>query len=242
MMGAIRTAREDGIFHIEFNRPEKKNALTAPMYAAVRVLLIHGQAEAFTAGNDLGDFLADPPRDMDAPVMRFLRELPLATKPVVAAVAGPAMGIGTTLLLHCDYVVAAENARFALPFVNLGLCAEAASSLLLPLLVGQRRAAELLLLGEPFGAPQALELGIVNRVVSPEQCLPAALDVARKLAAKPPLALRTTKRLMKHPWHEAVREAVDREARTFLQLLDSPEAKEGLQAFLEKRPPDFSHF
>lgn len=254
-MDLIKTRLRDRILEIEINRPEKKNALTADMYralvaaihlgnheSAARVLLIHGQDTAFTSGNDLADFLDDPPKDFDAPVMQLLRLLPGISKPLVAAVGGPAVGIGTTLLLHCDFVVAADNARFQLPFVNLGLCAEGGSSYLLPLLVGQRRAAELLMLGEPFDAQTASSLGLVNRVVAPADLLGAAEEIARKLAAKPPAALRATKQLMKGHFVDAVRQAVDAEARQFMGCLSSPEAKEAFQAFFEKRAPDFSKF
>ncbi|MFZ5510422.1 MAG: enoyl-CoA hydratase [Pseudomonadota bacterium] len=255
MNDLVKVELRDGILDIVLNRPDKKNALTADMYRALvaafhlgnhenaaRVMLIRGQESAFTAGNDLGDFLNDPPQDMDAPVMQLLRLLPGIAKPLVAAVGGPAVGIGTTLLLHCDYVVAADNARFQLPFVNLGLCAEGASSLLLPLLVGQRRAAELLLLGEPFGAAQALDMGLANKVVAPNELVAAAEEVAAKLAAKPAAAVRATKQLMKGHWQDAVRNAVEAEAHQFLVRLSSPEAKEAFQAFLEKRQPDFSRF
>ncbi len=253
MSDLVKVELRDGILDIVLNRPDKKNALTADMYralvaafhlgnaeAAARVILIRGQESAFTAGNDLGDFLNNPPQDMDAPVMQLLRLLPGIAKPLVAAVGGPAVGIGTTLLLHCDYVVAADNARFQLPFVNLGLCAEGASSFLLPLLVGQRRAAELLLLGEPFGAAQALDMGLANKVGAPNELVAAAEEVAAKLAAKPAAAVRATKQLMKGHWADAVRNAVDAEARQFMERLSSPEAKEAFQAFLEKRQPDFS--
>jgi enoyl-CoA hydratase/carnithine racemase len=255
MNDLVKVELRDGILEIVLNRPDKKNALTADMYRALvaafhlgnhenaaRVILIRGQESAFTAGNDLGDFLNNPPQDMDAPVMQLLRLLPGIAKPLVAAVGGPAVGIGTTLLLHCDYVVAADNARFQLPFVNLGLCAEGASSFLLPLLLGQRRAAELLLLGEPFGAAQALDMGLANKVVAPGELCAAAEEVAIKLAAKPAAAVRATKQLMKGHWHDAVRNAVEAEAHQFLARLSSPEAKEAFQAFLEKRQPDFTRF
>lgn len=255
MTELVKVELRDGVLDIGLNRPDKKNALTADMYqslvaalhlgnsnASVRVILIHGTEAVFTAGNDLSDFLERPPSDPNAPVMQLLRLLPDIGKPMLAAVGGAAVGIGTTLLLHCDYVVAADNARFQLPFVNLGLCPEAGSSLLLPLLVGQRRAAELLILGEPFAAEQAREMGLVNKVVAPEELLATANDVAGKFAARPAAAVRLSKQLMKSHWQDTLRQAVATEAQAFAQRLSSPEAKEAFQAFLEKRQPDFSKF
>ena len=202
----IHTRREDAIVCVAMSRPEKKNAITTAMYSdlaeaigqaafddAVRVAVIHGDAGNFTAGNDLGDFLASPPEDDNAPVFRFLREISNFEKPLIAAVEGVAIGIGTSMLLHCDFVYAAADARFALPFVNLGVVPEAASSLLLPQIAGWQRTAELLMLGEPFSAGQAREAGLVNAVLDRSEVLPAAMKAARLLAAKPPQALRETK-------------------------------------------------
>lgn len=254
-MSHILNKTRDGVARIEIDRPEKKNALTAAMYqamadaikaaeadAGVRVVLIHGKPDLFTAGNDLQDFLDNPPRDDDRPVFRFLYGISQAQKPIVAAVAGAAVGIGTTMLLHCDLVYAAPNARLQLPFVNLGLVPEAASSLLLPALAGYQRAAELLLLGEPFSAQKAKEIGLVTEVVPEDQLFDFALAQAKKLAGKPAASLRLTKRLMKQGQAAAVQQQIKLESGYFGERLNSPEAKEAFSAFLEKRRPDFSRF
>jgi enoyl-CoA hydratase/carnithine racemase len=252
-MSPVLTAREGAVQRIQINRPEKKNALTADMYAAiadaikaadadsgVRVVLVHGAGDAFTAGNDLQDFLANAPRYSDAPVFRFLNAISHVEKPMIAAVAGVAVGVGTTLLLHCDLVYAADGTRFALPFVNLGLCPEAASSFLLPTIAGYQRAAELLLLGEPFDAARAREIGIVTDVVPAEILMMRAQEAAQKLAEKPAASVRITKRLMRRAWLPAIESALAEEIRAFGERLGSPEAKEAFSAFLEKRKPDFS--
>ena len=254
-MEHILSETKGGVARIEINRPEKKNALTAAMYQAmadaikaaeadakVRVVLIHGKADLFTSGNDLQDFLDNPPRDDDRPVFQFLYGISRAQKPIVAAVAGAAVGIGTTMLLHCDLVYAAPNSRLQLPFVNLGLVPEAASSLLLPALVGYQRAAELLLLGEPFSAQKAQEIGLVTEVVPEDRLFDTALAQARKLAAKPAASLRLTKQLMKQGQLDAVAQRIKLESDHFGKRLASPEAKEAFSAFLEKRKPDFSKF
>jgi enoyl-CoA hydratase/carnithine racemase len=254
-MSLVLTAHDAGVFRVQMNRPEKKNAITRAMYAAladallqaaddpaVRVLLVTGAPGLFTAGNDLGDFLDDPPRDESAPVFRFLRGISTFEKPIVAAVAGAAVGIGTTMLLHCDFVYAAEDARFSLPFVNLGLCPEAASSLLLPLVAGYHRAAELLLLGEPFDARRAEACDIVTQVVPAERLEETALATARKLAALPPAALRVSKALMKRSLAPRVADAMTAERDAFSARLRSPEAKEAFNAFFGRRKPDFSRF
>lgn len=245
----------DGILRIEIRRPEKKNALTGPMYAAmadaldraaredaVRVVLIHGQPDVFTAGNDLGDFLNGPTGDPDRPVFRFLRGIAAAPKPLIAAVSGNAVGVGTTMLLHCDLVYAGESARFQLPFVNLALCPEAASSLLLPRLAGHQRAAELLLFGEPFNAAKAYEIGLVNAIHPDTALLDAALERARKLTTLPAASLRATKMLLKKSVAALVAQTMQEEGAIFQQQLASPEAREAFSAFLEKRKPDFSRF
>ncbi len=249
----VVTDCRDGILTVEIRRPEKKNALTAAMYGAladalehadaddaVRVVLIHGQPEAFTAGNDLRDFLDDPPRGVDAPVFRFIHCLRALEKPLVAAVTGVAVGIGTTLLLHCDLAYCGEGSRFQLPFVNLGLCPEAASSVLLPRLAGHVRAAELLLLGEPFSAGKALEIGLVNEVLPDDRVLARARERAGQLARQPAAAVRLAKTLMKSADADLVRHAMNREAAHFRERLDSAAAKEAFAAFFEKRRPDFS--
>lgn len=250
----ILVTDRDGILGIEISRREKKNAITADMYRAmsealshareqyhVRVALIHGQNDLFTAGNDLGDFLHRKAGDASAAIP-FLHLLSAFEKPVVAAVAGDAVGIGTTLLLHCDLVYAADNARFQLPFVNLALCPEAASSLLLPRLAGHQRAAEMLMLGEPFSAQTALDAGIVNAVLPDGQVLDHALQRCGKLTAQPAASLRLTKQLMKRAQQALIRETMNVEAEVFRQRLMSPDAKEAFAAFFEKRKPDFSKF
>ncbi|ODS90824.1 MAG: enoyl-CoA hydratase [Comamonas sp. SCN 65-56] len=249
---------EAGVTTLTFNRVEKKNSFTEVMYGAmadvlqaaaqdagVRCVVIQGDATVFSAGNDIGDFLRQgqsaQPADMtERPVWRFLKAIASFPKPLVAAVCGPAVGVGTTLLLHCDLVYAGDNAAFALPFVNLGLCPEAASSLLLPRMFGMHRAAEALMLGEPFMAEAALEVGLVNRVVPPTECNALAQQQARKLAAKPLSSLMATKRLMKGAQTEQVLQVMLDESREFGRLMREPAAREAFGAFLEKRKPDFS--
>ncbi|MFD0666800.1 enoyl-CoA hydratase [Ramlibacter sp. MAHUQ-53] len=252
-MSDILVHAESGVFTITFNRPQRKNSITAAMYAAladaleaaradeaVRVVVFQGNETVFSAGNDIADFLETPPSSHDAPVFRFLRALAGFPKPVVAAVCGPAVGIGTTMLLHCDLVYAGDNAMFSLPFVNLGLCPEAASSLLLPRLLGHQRAAEALMLGEPFMAEAALEVGLVNRVVPPSEAAALAQAQARKLAAKPRTSLQETKRLMKQGQAALVAQQMQEEGAIFGRMLTEPAAKEAFGAFLDKRKPDFS--
>ncbi|ADU98448.1 enoyl-CoA hydratase [Alicycliphilus denitrificans] len=244
---------EGGVRTITFNRVERKNSITTAMYAqladafetaaqdaAVRVVVLQGDVAVFSAGNDIGDFLQQPPSTQDAPVFRFLRAIATFPKPVVAAVCGPAVGIGTTMLLHCDLVYAGDNAAFSMPFVNLGLCPEAGSSLLVPQMLGYHRAAEALLLGEPFMAEAALEVGLVNRVVPPTECNAIAQAQARKLAAKPLSALIETKRLLKKGQTAAVLERMAEEGASFGRMLREPAAREAFSAFMEKRHPDFS--
>ncbi len=251
----ITTETAEGICRLGMNRPEKKNALSAIMYAqlaeglkhadqdpAVRVILIHGTPECFTAGNDLKDFRDSPPTEGNSTVFQFLETISTAVKPIAAAVNGPAIGIGTSMLLHCDLVYAGENSTFQLPFVNLGLCPEAGSSYLLPLFLGHQRAAELLLLGKPFSAAKAFELGLVNQVIPDGDALPAALEVCREVAALPPAALRETKQLIKQHTAPVVADAMRHEGQAFLNRLKSPEAQEAFAAFFERRPPDFSAF
>ncbi|HOV19620.1 enoyl-CoA hydratase [Ottowia sp.] len=255
-MSDILTHVEAGVMTLTFNRVDKKNSITRAMYAAladgleraaqdaaVRVALIQGDATVFSAGNDIGDFQnapADPGPREQQPVWRFLRAIATFPKPIVAAVCGPAVGVGTTLLLHCDLVYAGDNAAFALPFVNLGLVPEAASSLLLPQMLGYHRAAEALLLGEPFMAEAALEVGLVNRVLPPTECNAAAQQQARKLAAKPLASLIETKRLMKGGQQAAVLARMDEEGQLFGRMLHEPAAREAFAAFAERRKPDFS--
>lgn len=255
MTDAVRIRLTDGVFHIEMARPEKKNALTAEMYEAmanalaaaeadpaVLVILISGAGGNFTAGNDLHDFLDKPPMDESAPVFRFINGFAKLQKPFVAAVEGVAVGVGTTMLLHCDLVYAGATARFALPFANLGLTPEAASSLLLPLCAGHARAAEMLMLGEAFSAQRALEVGIVNAVLPDAQVLEHALERCRKLTVQPAASLRLTKQLMKRAQQALIDDTMNFEADVFRQRLVSPEAKEAFAAFFEKRKPDFAKF
>jgi len=249
----ILTHTEAGVLTITLNRLERKNSITSAMYGAmadaieqavsdpaIRVAMIQGHETVFSAGNDIGDFLNKPPAGMDSPVFRFLRGVATFPKPLVAAVCGPAVGIGTTMLFHCDLVYAGDNAAFSMPFVNLGLCPEAASSLLVPQMFGYHRAAEALLLGEPFMAEAALEVGLVNRVVPPTEANAIAQAQARKLAAKPLSALIETKRLMKKAQQPAVLERMGEEGQSFGRMLREPAAKEAFTAFMEKRKPDFS--
>ncbi len=212
------------------------DALAAAGAAAdVRAVLLHGTRECFSAGNDLGDFLKPRAPGAEPAAARLFRTLPSLAKPIVAAVAGPAVGIGCTLLLHCDLVYAAPNARFQLPFVPLGIVPEFGSTLLLPLLAGYQRAAELLLLGEPFSAEQAREAGIVNAVVPAAEVLELAERKARALAALPPESIRLTKALLKATQRGALEARIAEESRIFAERLASPEAKAAMSAFLEKR-------
>ena len=243
----------DGVMTITLNRVEKKNSFTNAMYSAcadaletaktdasVRVVVFQGHATVFSAGNDIADFLNSPSPGLSAPVLGFLRSLASFPKPLVAAVCGPAVGIGTTMLFHCDLVYAGDNAAFAMPFVNLGVCPEAASSLLVPQMMGYHRAAEALLLGEPFMAEAALEVGLVNRIVPPTEANGVAQTQARKLAAKPLSSLMETKRLMKKGMQTQVLAVIDEEAASFGRMMGEPAAREAFSAFLEKRKPDFS--
>jgi enoyl-CoA hydratase/carnithine racemase len=250
----ISISVQDRVLTIRMQRPEKKNALTREMYLAmneglqqadadsnVRVVLITGTEDCFTAGNDLVDFANAKPGET-SPAILYLQTLAAAKKPVVASVSGVAVGIGTTMLLHCDLIYASSTARFQLPFVNLGLCPEAGSSVILPGLIGQRRSAELLFMGEAFGADKARELGIVNEVVPEGELQARAQAVARQLAEKPPSALRTTKALLKHAAAPAIVDAMARETQQFAALLQGPEAKEAMMAFMQRRKADFSKF
>jgi len=251
----ILISKENGVLTITFNRPDKKNAITAAMYqtiadalkdaendAEVRVILFTGKPEIFTAGNDIDDFLKNPPKSTKSPAYQFIQNLSHATKPLVAAVSGPAVGIGTTLLLHCDFVYAADNARFSLPFAKLGLCPEFASSLLLPQIAGYQRAAEKLMLGEAFSAQEACAMGFVNKVLPPAEVLAFAQAQAAKLVALPASSLWATKRLMKGKQIAAVEAKIKEESVHFSEMLVSKEAKEAFTAFFEKRKPDFTKF
>ena len=255
----ILTQTENGILTINFNRPEKKNAITQAMYqamadalraaeddSAVRAILITGKPEIFTAGNDLEDFMKNAGSfaapDSVPSVYQFMQALNQCGKPVIAAVAGAAVGIGTTLLMHCDLVYLADNAKLSMPFTQLGLCPEFASSMIFQNIVGYQRAAEKLMLGEAFSAQEAFEMGFVNKVLPLAELLPYAQQQAAKLAALPAASIRVTKRLMKGTQPQAVATKMMEENQHFAAMLNAPEAKEAFMAFFQKRKPDFSQF
>jgi len=252
-MSDIVTERSNGILRVELNRPEKKNALTAAMYERLadifneavedeetRVVLWHSAGDAFSAGNDVGDFLKNPPGPGESPQTRLMDAFIRLEKPIVVAVQGAAVGAGTTMLTHCDVVYAGESARFQLPFINLALVPEFGSSYSLPARIGYLQAAELYLLGEPFSAARAAELGVVTRVVPDQQLFATVMETAQKLAAKPGGALRASKRLLKQGFIDQVKAAIKLEMEEFSERVRSAEAKEALSAFLEKRPPNFT--
>ncbi|WP_137819883.1 enoyl-CoA hydratase-related protein [Pseudomonas sp. 2FG] len=246
--------REEGLLTLRLNRLDKKNALTRAMYSrmaeeleaadadpSVRAVLISGGSECFTSGNDVADFLQAPPTGLDSPVFCFMRALFELNKPVVAAVAGAAVGIGTTLLLHCDLVYVSRDARLKMPFVSLGLCPEFGSSLILPQLLGQAKAAELLLLGEAFNGEQAAAWGIATAALADGAAtLAKAREMALRFLQLPPSAVEVSKRLMKAPGREALRRVIAEEAELFGQRLRSPEAVEALSAFMQRRKAVFS--
>ena len=251
----IKTAILNGVATIEIARPEKKNALTQAMYTAmaealeaanadagVRAVLLTGQPGVFTSGNDIDDFMNRPPATIDAPVFDFMRALVACSKPVVAAVTGAAIGIGTTMLLHCDLVYVSDEARLAMPFASLGLVPEFASSLIVPALVGHAEAAEKLLLGDPFTAEEAVEMRIANAVLPAGEVVRHARRMAERFNSLPPGAVRESKRLMRRATQAAVLDAIEAEAVVFRQRLSSPEATEAFSAFFQKRKPDFSSF
>ncbi|TDG06570.1 enoyl-CoA hydratase [Paraburkholderia guartelaensis] len=253
MSDIITESTGDGVLRVAFNRPEKKNAMTGDMYSrladilneasgndAVRVVLWHGIGQSFCAGNDIGDFLDRPPKPGDFPQGRLMEALIAFDKPIVVAVQGAAVGSGTTMLTHCDFVYAGESAKFLMPFINLGLVPEFGSSFSIPARVGHLRAAELFLLGEPFAAQRAVELGLATRVVPDDDLLATATATAQRLAAKPRDALLAGKRLIKQASIDPLNEAVTAENQEFMVRVGSAEAKEALSAFLEKRPPDFT--
>ncbi len=252
MTAHVRTKVADRVAEIEIHRPDKKNALTGAMYDAmsdailraeadpgVRVVLLHGQPDCFTSGNDLADFVAAGQAGgagtVPTPATRFLGVIRVAPKPLVAAVGGVAVGIGTTMLLHCDLVYAAPNARFQMPFVPLGLAPEGGSSLLLPMLAGHQRASEMLLLGRPFGAEKALAAGIVNEVVPAERLIAHAREAALAVAALAPESVRITKEWLKRPYAVALQERMAEEIRVFGERLSSPEAKAAMAAFFARK-------
>ena len=252
-MSDIVTERSDSVLRVQLNRPASKNAMTSAMYIIladlfntaaqddqIRVVLWHGAGDSFCAGNDVGDFLKNPPGRGESPQALLMKALINFEKPIVAAVQGAAIGGGTTMLTHCDFVFAAENAKFQLPFVNLALVPEFGSSFTVPARAGYLRAAELILTGQSFDARRAAELGLVTRVVPNQELLAIATDTAQKLAQKAPAALQACKRLMKQSTHEQLERAVKLENEEFSAHVRSAEAKEAFAAFLEKRPPNFT--
>ncbi len=255
-MEHIHTELQNGVLHLILNRPEKKNALTSAMYSSlveamqradsddsIRVLVLRGNGDSFTAGNDIEDFVQKPWQGQSVPpAEQFIRAVAFARKPVIAAAHGLAVGIGTTILLHCDLVYAASETKFMMPFVNLGIIPEAGSTLLLPSLIGHQRAAELMLLAEPFSAQRAYELGIVNRVVSGDQLLSTVNAAAQTLAEKPAGAVQTAKQMMKQHLRADLDRVIREEVLAVGAQLESPEADEALSAFLQKRKPNFSRF
>jgi enoyl-CoA hydratase/carnithine racemase len=253
MSQEIRIRAEGGVLTLAFSRLERKNSITAAMYRdltaalasadsdlAVRAVVLEGHESIFTAGNDLGDFLKEPGDGEHSPAFAFMRALAKFPKPLIAAVCGPAVGVGMTMLLHCDLVYAGDNALFSMPFVDLGLCPEAASSLLVPRMFGHQRAAAALLLGEPLNAQAALEAGLVNKILPATEVNTFAQQQARKAASKPMASLLETKRLMKCSKEADVLRRIDDEITIFRRMLGEPAAKEAIGAFLAKRKPDFS--
>ena len=252
-MSDIIAERSGNILRILLNRPDKKNAMTSSMYVTmadllndaetddrVRVVLWHGVGDSFCAGNDVEDFLKNPPGPGESPQARLMNAFVSFDKPLVAAVQGAAIGGGTTMLTHCDFVYAGESAKFQMPFINLGLVPEFGSSYTIPARIGHIRAAELILLGGPFDAQRAAELGLVTSVVPDHKLLDTATETVRKLAEKPIGALRASKRLMKQFSREQLKQAIKAEGQEFALRVRSAEATEAFTAFLEKRPPDFA--
>src|SRR5258708_3196905 len=252
-MSDIITEKSGSILRVQLNRPAKKNAMTSAMYITladllnataeddqIRVVLWHGAGDSFCAGNDMADFLKNPPGPGDSPQARLINALINFEKPIVAAVQAAAVGGGTTMLTHCDFVYAGESAKFHLPFINLALVPEFGSSYSIPARTGYLRAAELIQLGLPFDAVRALELGLVTRVVPDQKLLATATETAQKLAEKPAAALQACKRLMKAPLRDQLVLAAKRENKEFAARVSSADAKEAFTAFLEKRPPHFT--
>ncbi len=252
-MTDIVTERSGNILRVQFNRPSKKNAMTSAMYITmadllnesakddrIRVVLWHGAGDSFCAGNDLDDFLKNPPGPGDSPQSRLINAFIAFEKPIVAAVRGAAIGGGTTMLTHCDFVYASETAKFQMPFINLALVPEFGATFSVPMRAGYLCAAELLQLGLPFDAKEALEFGFVTRVVPDQKLLETATETAQKLAEKPAAALQASKRLMKKPWRDALLEAAKAENGEFSVRVRSADTKEAITAFFEKRPPDFT--
>ena len=255
MTNDILISRAGRVLRIQLNRPDRKNALTGVMYdamreaivasnddAGVRVLFIHGTAGCFTAGNDLAEFQDLAKMIRERPAIKFLDAISTASKPIVIAAAGPAVGIGTTMLLHADLAYAAESTRFQMPFASLGLCPEGSSSMALARMAGHVRAAELLMLGEAFSAEHAKSIGLVNAVVPDAELMSYAEARLAKIAAQPAAAIRATKALMRKWTASRVAEVLQAESELFGERLASPEFAEAAKAFFEKRKPDFSKF
>ena len=252
-MDEIIPERSASVLRVQLNRPAKKNAMTSSMYVTLaeiftdaakdeqtRVVLWHGAGDSFCAGNDIEDFLKNPPGPGDSPQARLMNALVDFDKPIVAAVQGAAIGGGTTMLTHCDFVYAGESAKFRMPFIDLAVLPEFGSSCSIPAMMGHIRAAELILLGLPFDARRALELGFVNQVVSDQNLLATASVTAQKLAAKPAGALQASKRLMKRSFRGQIKAAMKAENEAFSAQVRSEDAREAFAAFLQKRPPNFN--
>lgn len=245
-MTEIITSRQGDILIISFNRPDKMNAITRSMYAGlsqslkdaagdfgIRCVIITSEGDHFTSGNDIGDFMSNPPTESDSDVAKFLGAILEFPKPLLAAVKGNAIGVGTTMLLHCDVVIASPDTCFSMPFTSLGLVPEAGSSMLFPNLVGYQRAAQIFMTGEPFSAEQAQEMGLVATVS--EDSLAEAMRIAKKIAAQPPQAIINTKALMKAGKHDAVAAVMRAEFEIFALALQSEEAAEAFMNFMSKR-------
>ena len=245
-MSNILTEQLGSVLHLKLNRPEKKNALTQEMYQtlatkineaagdfAIRVVVISSEGDAFTAGNDINDFANNPPMDEGSPVFNFLFAIHNFPKPLIAAVHGRAVGIGTTMLMHCDIVTANPNTIFSMPFVSLGLVAEGGSSYLFPRLVGHAKAAEILLTGRNFLAEEALQMGLINTIADDQ--LSAAMKFAQELAEQPPTAVINTKALLKSGSHEALNRVIRAEGELFKMAMDSDEAQQAFMNFLLKK-------
>ena len=252
-MEEIVTAHSGSILRVQLNRPTKRNAMTSAMYVALAgilnqaaiddntcVVLWHGAGDSFCAGNDIEDFLKNPPGPGESPQARLMEALVNFDKPLVAAVHGAAIGGGTTMLMHCDFIYAGESTKFQMPFINLAVVPEFGSSCFVPARIGHVRAAELILLGVPFDARRAAELGLVNQVISDKDVMARARETAEKLAVKPAKALQASKRLIKQPFREQVKAAMKAENDEFSAQVRSEDAKEAFSAFLEKRKPDFT--
>jgi enoyl-CoA hydratase/carnithine racemase len=252
-MDEIVTEHAGGVLRVQLNRPAKRNAMTSAMYLSLasifgaaandettRVVLWHGAGDSFCAGNDIEDFLKNPPGPGESPQARLMKALVDFDKPVVAAVHGAAIGGGTTMLTHCDFVYASESTHFQMPFINLAVVPEFGSSCSVPARIGHLRAAELILLGIPFDGRRAAELGLVTLVLSDKDVLARATETAGKLAAKPASALQASKRLMKLPFREQIKAAMKAENEEFSAQVRSEDAKEAFTAFLEKRKPNFA--